>query len=125
MRERAGRVLRLFRGSMEGSARGFANMLCALDLYLSAPREIAIAGAADDPRVEEFLKAIHETYLPDRVIVRIDPGSPQAREVAHRIPLAEGKGLVDGKAAAYVCRNQSCQKPVTSAEELGRLIHNP
>ena len=34
------------------------------------------------------------------------------------VPLLEGRGLVQGRAAAYVCERFTCQAPVTSAEEL-------
>ena len=34
------------------------------------------------------------------------------------IPLLEGRELVDGRAAAYVCRNLVCDRPVTDPEEL-------
>jgi uncharacterized protein YyaL (SSP411 family) len=30
----------------------------------------------------------------------------------------EGRDLVDGRAAAYVCRNMVCEHPVTNPEEL-------
>jgi uncharacterized protein YyaL (SSP411 family) len=34
------------------------------------------------------------------------------------VPLLEGRGMVDGRAAAYVCRHLVCQRPVTTVEEL-------
>jgi hypothetical protein len=36
--------------------------------------------------------------------------------------LAEGKELVAGKAAAYLCVEQSCWEPVTTPKELGGLL---
>jgi hypothetical protein len=39
------------------------------------------------------------------------------------LPLLTGRGLVDGKAAAYVCRGMVCDRPVTRAEELRALLH--
>jgi uncharacterized protein YyaL (SSP411 family) len=41
-----------------------------------------------------------------------------AAEPTERIPLLAGKGLVDGKPAAYVCEHFACQAPVTDAETL-------
>jgi uncharacterized protein YyaL (SSP411 family) len=37
---------------------------------------------------------------------------------ASRIPLLEGRGLVEGRAAAYVCRGMVCERPVTDPDEL-------
>jgi uncharacterized protein YyaL (SSP411 family) len=34
------------------------------------------------------------------------------------IPLLEGRDLVGGRAAAYVCRGMVCDRPVTDPEEL-------
>jgi uncharacterized protein YyaL (SSP411 family) len=34
------------------------------------------------------------------------------------IPLLEGRDLVDGRAAAYVCRAMVCERPVTAPAEL-------
>ena len=36
----------------------------------------------------------------------------------HGVPLLEGRGLVDGRAAAYVCERFTCQAPVTSVAAL-------
>ena len=40
------------------------------------------------------------------------------------VPLLAGRVPVDGAAAAYVCRHFTCQLPVTSAEELTKLLQN-
>ena len=34
------------------------------------------------------------------------------------IPLMADRDVVDGRPAAYVCRNLVCQRPVTSVEDL-------
>jgi uncharacterized protein YyaL (SSP411 family) len=36
--------------------------------------------------------------------------------------LLEGREPVDGDAAAYVCEHFACQAPVTSADELAKLL---
>jgi uncharacterized protein YyaL (SSP411 family) len=41
------------------------------------------------------------------------------------IPLLEGRGLVDGAPAAYVCRQFTCQAPVTTPEQLREALTNP
>jgi len=38
------------------------------------------------------------------------------------LPLLEGRTMVDGQPAAYVCENFSCKLPVTDVEALRHLL---
>ena len=82
-------------------------MLCALDLWLAPPHEIAIVGAVDSPVARAALAPFAPT-----TVVAIGP--------ADAVPLLEGKGLVDGKPAVYVCERFVCRAPVTDTDEFGR-----
>jgi uncharacterized protein len=52
-------------------------------------------------------------------VLRADPDDPW---LSQHVPALKGMGLIEGKAAAYVCHHFTCELPVTtSAELLGRL----
>jgi uncharacterized protein YyaL (SSP411 family) len=85
--------------------------LAAAEAALSGPIEVAIVGAADDPARDELARVARELAPPGAVIVVATPG-------AGRIPLLDGRDLVDGRAAAYVCRQLVCERPVTDADAL-------
>jgi uncharacterized protein len=75
--------------------------LAVAEAHLAGPLEIAVAGPAEDPRTRE----LHRTALLSAVpaIVAAGPG----------VPLMEGRVPVDGRPAAYVCRDFTCRMPVT------------
>jgi uncharacterized protein YyaL (SSP411 family) len=90
----------------------FSNLLNALDLWLERPTEIVLAG--ED--VEALMRAVAAAYVPNRVIVRAT-GAPRLVE-----QLVAGKTAVGGAAAAYVCRDFTCERPETDAAALTRLL---
>jgi uncharacterized protein YyaL (SSP411 family) len=53
-----------------------------------------------------------------------EPSTAAAGETdeAETVPLLAGRGLVDGRAAAYVCRGMVCDRPVTTPAELEELL---
>jgi uncharacterized protein len=113
--ERAGlSALRLVRDAMAGAPSGFGHALCALDLYLSTPREVAVVGAPDDPATRALADRVWAEFRPNLVMAAGEPDDPAAAAV----PLLAGRGLVDGRPAAYVCERFACRRPVTEPAEL-------
>jgi uncharacterized protein len=97
-------VLRLVRPALERAPAAFGWALCALDLWLSPPRELAIAGAVDAP----VARAALAPWQPNTVVA-VGP--------AEGVPLLAGKGLVDGEPAVYVCERFVCRAPITDPAE--------
>ena len=100
---------------------GFGHWLGALDYYLSKPLEIAVIGPRDDPASKALVDVVTGAYLPNKIVAGWDPADGNDAVVG--LPLLEGRSLVEGKPAAYVCENYACQMPVTEpkalAEQLG------
>jgi uncharacterized protein len=101
-------VLRLVEPALRRAPGAFAWALCALDLHLSPPREIAIAGDVGSP----VARAALAPFQP-RTVVAVGPSD--------EVPLLAGKALVDGKPAVYVCERFACQAPVTDAAALDSI----
>jgi uncharacterized protein YyaL (SSP411 family) len=100
LERRAASALQLVAGAVGRVPSAFGWALVALDLHLSTPRELAIAG----PHDSDVARAALAVWDP-RAVVAFGPDEG--------VPLLEGKGLVDGRPAVYVCERLACRAPVT------------
>jgi uncharacterized protein len=112
-------VLRLLRDLMERAPGGFGHALSALDLYLSAAKEVAVIGDPSDERTRRLVAEVWKRYLPSAVLA---VGRPDDAEAADAVPLLADRPLVDGKPAAYVCERFTCQRPVTEPSDLASQL---
>jgi uncharacterized protein YyaL (SSP411 family) len=111
-------VLRLGASLADRAPSAVGHLLSVLGLYFSPPREIAIVGAPGGA-TEALRRAALEPFAPTTVYAfATGPGDP----ALERVPLLEGKDLVGGAPAAYVCERFACRAPVTDPDELRRLL---
>jgi uncharacterized protein YyaL (SSP411 family) len=87
----------------------FGQLLSAVDLYLSPPREVAVVGPRDDAATAALRDAARRGFHPTAVYAFGDGTGPAA------VPLLEGKGLVEGRPAVYICERFACRAPLTDA----------
>jgi uncharacterized protein YyaL (SSP411 family) len=100
LERRAVGVLRLVADALPKAPQAFGWALCALELHLAAPRELAIIG---DP----------ESAVARAALARFDPTAVVAFGPADDVPLLAGKTPVGGAPAVYVCERFACRSPVT------------
>lgn len=115
-RHEASRIFLPMASAMAQQPTGFGRLLGALDDYLHPSQEVAIVGDPDDPATQALLAVVRRRYLPHTVIAAKSPGDENP------LPLLEGRGLVNGKPAAYVCENFACKLPVTDVAALEALL---
>ena len=115
-RDMGARILHLFGRHIREVPSGFGNMICALDLHLQGAVEVAILGDRDREDTVALLNVVNKKWRPNVVLCGgSDP-------VSDAIPLLKNRGMIDGRATAYVCRNFVCSEPVTDAEALEKLL---
>jgi uncharacterized protein len=99
-------VFRLARPLVERAPGAVGHLLCALDLHFSPPREVAVVGDSADLR-----RAALAGFQPNTVFAF----TPEPTDA---VALLAGRGLVDGKPAAYACERFACRAPVTEPDAL-------
>ena len=94
-------------------------MLIAVDHLARGPREIVIAGAAEDPKTRALLTCVRQRFLPGKVVALARPGADSSL-----IPLLAGRIPAVGESRAFVCRNYACELPSSDAEALARRLES-
>ena len=114
-RDAAEAALRAAGRLVERFPRFSGHWLTVAEAAVRGPLQVAVVGTDDDPGRAELLAHARRVAPGGTVIV---PGRPEADGV----PLLAGRPLVDGRAAAYVCRGFVCDRPATSVEELSASL---
>ncbi|MGD2068649.1 MAG: thioredoxin domain-containing protein [Gemmatimonadota bacterium] len=118
MTARGRRALRAEAGAMGRYPSAFGRMLSLVQGELELPVELALVGPPDDPATRALLAVVLRRYVPGRTVTGHDPD----RGPAPRVPLLEGRGTLEGRPAAYLCRSYACLRPVAEPEALESLL---
>lgn len=101
-----------FSGEVQRNFFPLSSLLNGNELLQSA-QQIVIVGDPSDAAAAALRDVVRRVSLPNRVLTLLAPD----QTLADGHPAA-GKGLVDGKPAAYVCANMTCSPPITDAAAL-------
>ncbi len=115
--ERAAGVVRLYAAPLASSPTIATLFLAGLELAAGKSHEVVVVGAPGTPDTVAMLEALQRAYLPTTTVlfVSIDESGEAARRLA---PFTAEMMMVDGKATAYVCTGQACDRPVTDVAAL-------
>jgi uncharacterized protein YyaL (SSP411 family) len=117
-RERAEAIIRAFGGEVRHNFFPFATLINNAELA-QKPVQIVLIGEPQDAALEALRRAVCAVSLPNRVVLALAPG--EALPADHP---AAGKGLVEGKPAAYVCDGPVCSLPIVVSQELVDALAN-
>jgi len=109
-------VLRLALPYIRRAPHPLGQALCALEMHLSPPQEIAVVGPPGDPATAALVTAARRGFHPNAVYAFGDGASPSER------PLLKGKGLVNGLPAVYICERFACRAPLTDPSAVAEAL---
>ena len=115
-RERAEALITAFSGELQRNFFPLATLMNGSELLHSAV-QVVVAGERDAEDSRALLERIYGASLPDCLLQLVPPGSDLPPEHP-----AHGKGQIDGRATAYVCRGTTCSLPITDPVELARAL---
>ncbi len=94
----------------------FSGWLCNIDYALGPQMQLAVVGATSSERFRKLIGVVELRFLPKLVVAGGEADEVDAPE------LLEGRSMLDGRPAAYLCQQFTCKRPTSSPDELGRLI---
>ena len=110
--EIARRALRADSATMLRFPGAFGRLLSCVGRADAPPLELVVVGELAARETRLLLREAWRRYLPD---LAITGGAPSDHP---DLPLLEGRSAVTGVSTAYLCRDQACQLPVTTANAL-------
>jgi uncharacterized protein YyaL (SSP411 family) len=119
--EAASKAGRAFQSELTRAPSAFTFFMAALEMGAGSSSEVVIVGEPDAADTRAMFQAIRSVYVPGVVILfkssaRLDPG------ISRVAPFTAQHAPIDGRAAAYVCRNHSCRTPTTEPGEMLRML---
>ncbi|MFF3324574.1 thioredoxin domain-containing protein [Streptomyces sp. NPDC002889] len=89
--------------------------LAVAEALLDGPREVAVVGPEHDAATRELHRTALLSNAPGAAVAAGEAGSAE-------FPLLRDRPLMEGRPAAYVCRNFVCHAPTSDPEELARQL---
>ncbi|MEZ5965059.1 MAG: thioredoxin domain-containing protein [Planctomycetota bacterium] len=114
------RALRTNHAYLERMPAACPSLVLAALWHLAEPRELVVVGPPGDAATEALLATARRAFPRHHVLVHVHDGNRQA--LAQVTSLVEGKVMVDGRPAVYVCRGGVCARPLTDPESLAQAL---
>jgi hypothetical protein len=117
----AEQTLRLFSNRLQSAPHAMPQMLAAIEFNLDKPKQIIIAGKPNAPDTRAMLRAVHERFIPNKILLLADGDKGQAY-LGKSLTFIESMARLDGKATAYICENYACQLPTPEVGVMVQLL---
>jgi uncharacterized protein YyaL (SSP411 family) len=108
-------------GTVIRQPTAFARLLAGFDAMIHPGKEIVIAGEPEASDTRAMIEAVEARFLPAAAVLL--KTSENARRLAQLAPFTRQMAPVDGRPAAYLCSDRTCEQPITDPEVLSARLH--
>jgi uncharacterized protein YyaL (SSP411 family) len=115
------KIAGLFSSEVNRAPSGYTFLLMAVDFMLGLSHEIVIVGTKDSEDTILMMEALNKSFLPGKVVV-FKPKDGSAKRIEDLVSFTAGLSAKAGKATAFVCRNYTCEIPMTDVGEMMRQL---
>ncbi|XP_061472010.1 spermatogenesis-associated protein 20 isoform X4 [Rhineura floridana] len=118
--KKAGQILTAFSERLLKIPAVLPEMARATAAFHLTLKQVVICGDPAGEDTRELLHCYYSTYTPNRVLILADGDTTGF--LYHHLGFLSSLERKDGKATAYLCENFACSLPVTSSQELRRML---
>ncbi len=115
----ANRTAEAFAETIHRAPDGFSQALQAVQFACKGAVEIVIVGRLGAPATQAMIRAVRSVYLPDKVVLLKEPDDPAIIKLA---PFTGTQEQIGGNVTVYICRDFSCEQPLTDPDEVLRKL---
>ncbi|KAH8927876.1 DUF255-domain-containing protein [Atractiella rhizophila] len=118
-------ILEQNKDMLKKAPRAFATTVCGMWMKEKGAREFLLYGPICDEKTSQLLAAIRKKFIPNRVLIHVDPQNPSAllrdrnETVKGLLASLERKEAVEPN--VRVCENRVCGLPMT-LEQLNKIL---
>ena len=110
-------------GFIETAPSAFTYTLkTTLDYWIEPSYEIVIASRENDNQALNMINEIWKRFMPNKILIHITETKSRIREIA---PYTKNMIPVEGKPTAYICKNRTCDLPITEIQKLSKTLGVP
>jgi uncharacterized protein YyaL (SSP411 family) len=117
LEEKAHEIQRAFSAFVSQAPSQHTFFLCAVDQAVGPSQEVVVVGNPDKDDSRAMLRALETGYFPNAIVLFKNENGRTGDDPA-LFPFTAGMHTLNGRATAYVCRNQTCQLPVTDVSAM-------
>jgi uncharacterized protein len=122
MIERLDHTLRHAGGRAAASGRAAPMMLAVLSSYHAGVQQVVVVGERDAETTNALMETVRAEYLPSTIVVPVDSRNRDA--IARLLPWVGSMTAMNEKAAAYACRDFTCQAPTDDPQALATALRS-
>jgi uncharacterized protein YyaL (SSP411 family) len=116
--EKAMMINRAFSSLISKSPTAFSQALTGYDFAFGPTFEIVISAIEYDHYANIVVKEIRKHYVPSKIVL-LKTATNNLQNIA---PYISGQNPIDGKTVVYLCRNFSCDFPITDYKKIGEVL---
>ena len=123
LNQKAYEIVKAFSLMIKQNPSAYSYFLIGVDFMVGPAYEVIIIGNPDKNDTKEMLRALHQNYLPRKVVI-FRSAENKAQDIDRIINFDLPLEKITEKATAYICKDYVCMQPTTDMQKMLELLEH-